>query len=368
MVDQTRLSSVAEDPLRPRKSAYARGTALQPITVVDEEEEKKEVKFLYEAKHKLDSQKAGGSFRSTREGLRKYQRVSNVATAALISLGCFLLLLVYLKEFYELQRQSYVVRSARLDIVDSSVTNQVLTVSVLRYFIYHSTSAADVNAVDTNVAVTDVASVCGSSYDLFETLSEAQKFRDNIASFFMLACMSLLLILMFVVWILNSVFSPFYLKVSQIPLILRSTNTSLWDYTQYLKLAMFFVFTVLAGIPSHLNLYNTEHSCLTCYGSKGCNEVDWLQYALTVLALFIVVPFILMVVYALFGEMLKFVCYPLLLINVFFFAALVFLAHYALIYYIVYTEKQFNKIVHVYNYVIMLVTLLNTLIVSRLNR
>lgn len=73
------------------------------------------------------------------------------------------------------------------------------------------------------------------------------------------------------------------------------------------------------------------------------------------MGLFILVPIFLMYVLNTFYEMLRYVCLPIILVNIFFTIIISILAHLSIIYFFTHTSLIPNIVVHGYNYVIIIV-------------
>ena len=144
------------------------------------------------------------------------------------------------------------------------------------------------------------------------------------------------IIFMFLCFVFIVFISLWPIKMHNIPFAIRSHKITRWAYLMRFKLVAYATFMIISSFYHWYNLYNLSYGCLDCYGTtKNCYLVDKMHYACSILGAFIVAPWILILFLNRFSDKVKYIIFPIILVNILFMFALVVISNISLIWWII---------------------------------
>lgn len=248
---------------------------------------------------------------------------------------------------------------ASVDIQDPSINNYVSTISVIRYFLYNNDTGATITVggsltVQGETAYTDLSVICGTSKVYADEESDVSYVEDSITNPFKLAvdCLFVVLMLCFMGYIIYRTWKP--LKVHRIPLVVRPNNVSGWSFKQRIKTFIFALYMLTSTIFVRYNMMDLSKDCIYCYDDFGCDQVDSLHHASTVLGFSILIPFVLFLILQQFNERMKYLCLPVILINGLFMFVVLLLCIYNYYVFLFHGAYFIFRFLHIFNLLLLL--------------
>ena len=304
--------------------------------------------------------------RNRKRNIKKFiDYFTSICMILLISAMCILVLV----QIGRLWTGNWQKNLASVSIQDPSISNYVSYVSVIRYFLYNNSSGSKVYingnlATQGVTAYSDLTYIWGNSKGYIGVETDVNYVQSSITSPFVLTFELVFILLMLgcMGYIIYRTFRK--LKIYTIPLFMRSNNVSPWSYKQRFKLAVFCLYIITSSIFTRYNMLDLDQKCIYCFMNYDWYTIDYLNHATITLGLWILLPFILVMVLQQFSEKLRYIIIPFILVNSLFMFVMIMISAYSIGFFLIKQAWAPLLVIHALDILTAIITFIVILLVD----
>lgn len=195
--------------------------------------------------------------------------VVHIISTVLMVILMLALIGVYIWTYYVHRTKSYEYILARVTDQDTSVTNWISSITVLKYAIFDNSTTyqdevmqglVDDGTLDLSggeQSFSDLQPFCKTNeIYLAEDLTEAEYMIAGFDSIWVMIVDAFFILMMILCLIATIFISVFNLKASHIPFFMRSHKITRWTYLMRFKIALFWIFMIISSFYWRFNMFD----------------------------------------------------------------------------------------------------------------